>query len=76
MKIFVKSLNGLKNEVNVSDGMTVKHVKTQLVEKNGVPSEQFRILFKGKIIDDNQKLEDLKLVDGTTLHMITLLRGG
>ena len=76
MLIYVKSLNGLKNEVIINDKMTVQHVKTILIEKNGIPAEQFKILFKGKVLKDDINLYDLKLNEGTTLHMITLLRGG
>ncbi|ETO28331.1 hypothetical protein RFI_08802 [Reticulomyxa filosa] len=58
MFISVKSLNGNKNEINVDDDATVKQVKLILQEKEGIPSDQLRIIFKGKLLNDTDKLKD------------------
>ncbi len=58
MFLTVKSLNGNKNEINVDDDATVKQVKLILQESDGIPSEQLRIIFKGKLLNDGDKLKD------------------
>ena len=58
MFIHVKSLNGNKNQINVDEDATVKQVKLILQEKEGIPAEQLRIIFKGKLLTDTDKLKD------------------
>ena len=58
MFIHVKSLNGNKNQINVDEDATVKQVKLILQEKEGIPAEQLRIIFKGKLLNDTDKLKD------------------
>lgn len=49
-------MNGNKNEINVDDDATVRVVKQILQEKEGIPSEQLRIIFKGKLLNDSDTL--------------------
>ena len=63
MFIHVKSLNGNKNQINVDEDATVKQVKLILQEKEGIPAEQLRIIFKGKLLNDTDKLKDKGLLN-------------
>eukprot|EP00483_Globobulimina_turgida_P004686 UN04695 len=76
MFIHVKSLNGNKNQINVDEDATVKQVKLILQEKEGIPAEQLRIIFKGKLLNDTDKLKDKGVEAGMTLHSAIMLRGG
>eukprot|EP00483_Globobulimina_turgida_P012467 UN12490 len=76
MFIHVKSLNGNKNQINVDEDATVKQVKLILQEKEGIPAEQLRIIFKGKLLNDTDKLGDKGVEAGMTLHSVIMLRGG
>ena len=62
MFIHVKSLNGNKNQINVDEDATVKQVKLILQEKEGIPAEQLRIIFKGKLLNDTDKLCDKGMI--------------
>ena len=76
MFISIKSLNGNKSEINVEEDATVKQVKLILQEKDGIPAEQLRIIFKGKLLADEDKLKDKGVEAGMTLHSAIMLRGG
>ena len=58
MFIYIKSLNGNKSEINVDDDATVRQVKLILQEKEGIPAEQLRLIFKGKLLNDQDKLKE------------------
>ena len=52
-KIFVKSLNGSKQEYKVDlKNDSVRDLKTKLQEREGIPQEQLRIIFRGKLLLD------------------------
>ena len=72
MFIHVKSLNGNKNQINVDEDATVKQVKLILQEKEGIPAEQLRIIFKGKLLNDTDKLKDKGMAIGF-IHCIWCL---
>merc|ERR550532_2747198 len=56
MQIFIKSLNGTKQEMTLGNGSdsTIQEVKEQLQEKEGIPAEQLRIIFRGKLFNDSR----------------------
>ena len=77
MKIFVKSLNGSKQEYNVDSAeATVRMLKDQLQEREGIPADQLRIIFRGKLLVNADKLVDKNVSAGDTLHSAIMLRGG
>ena len=58
MKIIVKSLNGNKNEIEVEEDITVRALKKILEEKDGVHADQLRLIFRGKLLNDQEKLNE------------------
>jgi ribosomal protein S14 len=55
---------------NVDASLTVRNVKELCEAKCSMPPEQQRLLFKGVILQDNQRLQDTKLVDKATLFLV------
>ena len=72
----VKTLTGRKAQFNFDDTDTVAVVKSQLQEKEGIQSDQIRLIYSGKQMADDKTLADYNVKAGSTIHMVLQLRGG
>ncbi|CAF0885258.1 unnamed protein product [Rotaria sordida] len=73
--VFIKTLTGRMITINVSIKMdTIAIIKERVQMKEGIPTDEQRLILNGKQLEDNRTLADYKVSNESTLHLILRLR--
>ena len=76
MLLTIKTLSGKKISLEFDDSETIVDVKKKLEEREGVPVEQVRLIYGGRVLNDDLKVGDAKIKPGSQIMMTMYLRGG
>ncbi|KAK6627605.1 hypothetical protein RUM44_010083 [Polyplax serrata] len=70
LELTVKTLDSQNHSFTVPDETTVHQLKESILEKMGVPVEIQRLIFHGKVLQDEKKLTDYGDVHGKVIHLV------
>ena len=76
MLISIKTLSGRKLSLDFESTQKISEIKEALQEKEGIPKEQIRLIYSGKILADDATVEESHIQPGTMILMMMHLKGG
>ena len=76
MLITINSIANKKRDFNVDNNVLISDLKQIVAEKEGISTQQFRLLVNGRAMNDKDTLNKYNIAAGTVINMILILRGG
>jgi len=69
MKLTVKILQGVECCVDITEEDTVEDLKTAVERELQIPVASQRLILKGKTLQDNSVIKEIKVKDGDKVHL-------
>jgi ubiquitin len=76
MQIFVKTLIGKTITISIDNKNTIEDLKIKVQGKTKFPLHHQRLIFAGKQLQDDKKINDYNIQKENTIFLVLRLRGG
>ena len=76
MLITIKTLAGRKISLDFEPTQKINEIKETLQEKEGIPKDQIRLIYSGKVLAEESKIEEFNIQPCTIILMMMNLKGG
>ena len=73
MLIYIKSLSGNIITLNAEDSDTLKILKEKVQDREGIPLAEQRLVYAGKLLEDEHTLSYYKILNECTLYLVLKL---
>ena len=70
MLITIKTLAGRKISLDFEPTQKINEIKETLQEKEGIPKDQIRLIYSGKVLAEESKIEEFNIQPGTIILMM------
>jgi ubiquitin carboxyl-terminal hydrolase 4/11/15 len=76
LEVNVKTLTGKTITLHVQRSEPISNIKTKLRDKEGIPPDQQRLIFQGKMLEDDYTVAQYNVEDKCILHLVVRLPHG
>ncbi|KAG0176505.1 hypothetical protein DFQ28_007215 [Apophysomyces sp. BC1034] len=70
INVNIKSSSDKKFVIAIETDKTVLDLKNAIAQHTDVPAERQRLIYSGRVLKDPDTLDDCKIADGNTVHMV------
>ena len=74
-QVFVKTTTGKTFTIRVMANTTVAEMKQKILDKEGIPVDQQRLIYRGTEMNDNHVVEKYNITFDAMIHLVIKLRG-
>ena len=75
-ELYIKTLTGKTITLDVRNSDTIEDLKHMVLDSEGIPLDQQRMIFGGKQLEDGITLSEYFITEGSVIHLVLRLRGG
>lgn len=75
-QVLIKTLSGDVVPIDYVPDLTISQIKNVIHSNQRVPTDQQRLIYQGKQLEDANTLDDYGIVAGNTIHLVLRVKGG